>query len=62
LNYSLATIAIEILERGRYAITSPRLESNYNVTKTDGTLHVNAKNASVTADNKSKTYGEIILR
>src|SRR5437899_11885897 len=27
-------------------------------TKTDGNLHINAKDASVTADNKGKTYGD----
>jgi hypothetical protein len=31
---------------------------NYNVSKTDGNLHISPKNASVTADNKNKTYGD----
>ncbi len=31
---------------------------NYNVSKTDSTLSITQKWASVTADNKSKTYGD----
>jgi hypothetical protein len=31
---------------------------NYNVTKTDGTLTIGKASASVTANNKSKTYGQ----
>ena len=31
---------------------------NYSVTRTDGTLHIDAKAATVTADNKTKTYGD----
>src|SRR4029077_10802891 len=31
---------------------------NYNVTKTNGNLHISPKDASVTADNKNKQYGD----
>jgi hypothetical protein len=31
---------------------------NYSVTPTDGNLHINQKAATVTANNKSKTYGD----
>ena len=31
---------------------------NYTVTKTDWTLHIDPKAATVTADNKTKTYGD----
>jgi hypothetical protein len=60
LNYSLATTAVKFSSVGDYAITvTLGLNPNYNVTKTDGNLHINAKDASVTADNKSKTYGDL---
>ena len=41
--------------RSRYRWAS---NPNYNVTKTDGTLTVDPRAASVTADAKSKTYGD----
>src|SRR5207244_1059455 len=57
LNYSLATTAVKFSGVGDYAITvTLGLNPNYNVTKTDGTLHIGPKAASVTADNKGKTY------
>src|SRR5207237_734533 len=59
LNYSLATTAVKFSSVGDYAITvTLGLNPNYNVTKTDGNLHINAKDASVTADPKGKTYGD----
>src|SRR3989449_4328411 len=59
LNYSLATTAAKFSGVGDYAITvTLGLNPNYHVTKTDGNLHINAKDASVTADNKGKTYGD----
>src|SRR5205807_1939312 len=59
LNYSLATTAVKFSGVGDYAITvTLGLNPNYNVTKTDGNLHINAKDASVSADNKGKTYGD----
>src|SRR5438046_8840891 len=54
----LATSAMQFSNVGPYAITvTLGSNPNYNVTKTDGTLTVDAKDASVTADNKMKTYG-----
>src|SRR2546428_13910237 len=59
INYSLSTTAVKFSNAGDYAITvTLGLNPNYNVTKTDGNLHINAKDASVTADNKGKTYGD----
>src|SRR5438477_2456530 len=59
LDYRLATSATQYSNVGPYAITVA-LDSNpnYHVTKTDGKLTVDAKDASVTADNKMKTYGD----
>jgi hypothetical protein len=34
--------------------------SNYNITYVNGTLHINTKAASVTANNRSKTYGQTV--
>ena len=59
INYSLSTTAVKFSNAGDYAITvTLGLNPNYNVTKTDGNLHINPKAATVTADNKSKTYGD----
>src|SRR5437667_4250756 len=59
LDYTLATVATQFSNVGPYAITvTLGSNPNYNVTKTDGTLTINAKDASVTADNKSKTEGD----
>src|SRR5204863_1485099 len=59
LDYTLATSATQFSNVGPYAITvALGSNPNYNVTKTDGTLTINAKDASVTADNKMKTYGD----
>src|SRR5437773_1845923 len=59
LDYSLATSATQFSNVGPYAITvTLGSNPNYNVTKTDGALTINAKDASVTADNKMKTYGD----
>src|SRR5205814_1349652 len=59
LDYTLATSAMQFSNVGPYAITvTLGTNPNYNVTKTDGTLTVDAKDASVTADNKMKTYGD----
>jgi hypothetical protein len=60
LNYSLATTAVKFSSVGDYAITvTLGLNPNYNVSKTDGNLHVSPKAASVAADNKAKTYGDL---
>src|SRR5439155_18247432 len=59
LNYTLSTTALKFSGVGDYAITvTLGSNPNYNVTKTDGNLHISPKNASVTADNKGKTYGD----
>jgi hypothetical protein len=44
---------------GDYTITvTLGSNPNYNVSKTDGNLHINPKAASVTADDKGKIYGD----
>jgi hypothetical protein len=59
LDYALATTALQFSNVGDYAITVILGSNpNYNVTPTNGTLHISPKNASVTADNKDKTYGQ----
>jgi len=56
---TLATTAVKFSSVGDYSITvTLGLNANYNMTKTDGTLHINPKDASVTAENKAKTYGD----
>jgi hypothetical protein len=51
---------VKFASAGDYAITvSLGSNPNYTVSKTDGNLHINPKAASVTADNKSKTYGDV---
>ncbi|MFL5960260.1 MAG: MBG domain-containing protein, partial [Gaiellaceae bacterium] len=60
LNYTLATTAGQYSNVGSYPITVTLGSNlNYNVTPTNGTLTVTAKAATVTADNKSKTYGDV---
>src|SRR5207248_2538654 len=55
LNYTLSTTALQFSNVGNYPITvTLGSNPNYNVTKANGTLHVSPKDASVTADNKSK--------
>src|SRR4029077_17043230 len=59
INYTLATTAVKLSNVGDYPITvTLGSNPNYNVTKTNGTLHISPKNASVTADNKGKQYGD----
>jgi hypothetical protein len=59
INYSLSTTAGKFSNVGSYPIeVTLGANPNYNVTETDGTLTINKKDASVTADNKSKTYGD----
>jgi hypothetical protein len=59
LNYTLSTTATQFSDVGTYPITvTLGSNPNYNVTATDGTLTVNKKDATVTADNKSKSYGD----
>src|SRR5205085_467283 len=59
LDYSLATTALQFSGVGSYPITvTVGSNPNYSVTKTDGSLTVDAKTATVAADPKSKTYGD----
>jgi hypothetical protein len=59
INYSLSTTATKYSNVGTYSIVvTLGSNPNYNVTPTDGTLTINKKDASVTADDKSKTYGD----
>src|SRR5439155_140344 len=60
LDYSLATAAVKFSSVGDYTITvTLGSNPNYTVSKTDGNLHINPKAASVGADNKAKTYGDL---
>src|SRR5437016_10436610 len=62
LNYSLATIAVKFSSVGDYPITvTLGSNPNYNVTKTDGNLHIDLKDLNVSANNKTKTYGDTKL-
>ena len=58
INYGLATAATQFSSAGPYSITvTLGSNPNYSVTKTDSTLTVSAKTATVAADAKSKIYG-----
>src|SRR4029078_10274698 len=60
LNYTLATTATQFSNVGDYPITvTLGSNPNYSVTPTDGTLHIDQKVATVTANNKTKTYGDV---
>src|SRR5205085_1442977 len=59
LNYTLATTAVKFSSVGDYPITvTLGSNPNYSVTPADGTLHIDPKAATVTANNKTKTYGD----
>ncbi|HKO10837.1 MAG TPA: MBG domain-containing protein [Acidobacteriaceae bacterium] len=59
LNYSLATTATQFSGVGNYPITvTVGANPNYTVTPTNSTLTVNQRPATVTADNKSRNYGD----
>src|SRR5438552_13236040 len=59
LNYSLATTAAKFSGVGDYAITvTLGSNPNYNVTKTNGDLHIKPQDATVNTDNNAKTYGD----
>jgi hypothetical protein len=59
IDYSLSTTAVKLSGVGDYPImVTLGSNPNYDVTPTDGTLTINKKDASVTADDKSKTYGD----
>ncbi|MEI6569189.1 MAG: MBG domain-containing protein, partial [Verrucomicrobiota bacterium] len=60
LAYSLATTATVASGVGSYPITiTLGSNPNYSVTPTDSSLAVSAKSATVIANSKSKTYGEV---
>ncbi len=60
LNYSLAATAGQFSSVGSYVITvTLGSNPNYNVTPSNGTLTIGQKAATVTANNKSKTYGDV---
>src|SRR5260370_1351922 len=57
--YTLATTALKYSNAGTYPIAvTLGSNPNYSITPTDGTWTVRAKAAKVTADAKSKTYGD----
>ena len=57
VNYTLSRAAGDAA--GDYAITvTPGENPNYEVSAVNGTFTVNKKSATVTAENKTKTYGE----
>src|SRR5437899_4989506 len=57
--YTLATTAVKFSSVGDYPITvTLATNPNYDVSKTDNTLSIGRKSASVSADNKVKTYGD----
>jgi hypothetical protein len=59
LNYTLSTTADNTSGIGGYPITvTLGSNPNYSITPTDGTLTVNARAVTITADAKSKTYGD----
>jgi len=59
LDYSLATTAGQFSDVGSYEITvSLGSNPNYSVTTTDGSLTVNQRSVTVTADAKSKIYAD----
>ena len=59
LSFTLGTTALKFSNVGDYPITvTLGSNPNYSVTPTDGTLHIDPKAATVTADNKTKTYGD----
>ncbi len=58
LAYSLSTLATQFSNVASYGIVvTLGTNSNYSVTSTDGTLSIGQKAATVSANNKSKTYG-----
>ncbi len=60
LSYTLATTAVQFSSVGSYPITvSLGSNPNYSITPANGALTVNQRPATVTADAKSKTYGDV---
>ena len=62
IDYTLATTALQFssVTGSPYPITvTLGSNPNYNVTPANGSLTINAKAATVTANDKTKTYGEV---
>lgn len=59
LNYSLSTTAQKFSDVGNYPISvSLGSNTNYNIATENGSLQVGTRNATITANNKTKTYGD----
>jgi hypothetical protein len=59
LDYSLATTAGQFSNVGSYPISiTLGSNPNYSVTTTDGSLTINQRSVTITADAQSKTYGD----
>src|SRR5439155_7074405 len=59
VNYTLATTATQLSNVGGYPITvTLGSNANYSVTKPDVTLSIDQAVATVTANNKTKSYGQ----
>ncbi len=59
LNYSLATTAVKSSTVNNYPITvSIGLNSNYSIIVNNGSLTINARNATITANNQTRIYGD----
>src|SRR5207302_7766394 len=59
LNYSLATTVTPFSDASTFPITvTLGANPNYSVTPADGSLAITGKAATVTANNKSKTYAD----
>src|SRR5207248_3035754 len=61
LNYTLASTAVQFSNVGNYPITVTRGSNpNYDVAAHDGTLAVETRQLDITANNRSKTYGDSV--
>ncbi|RXK61634.1 T9SS type A sorting domain-containing protein [Lacibacter luteus] len=59
LNYTLTTTAEKFSPVGNYPIiVSLGSNSNYTIAVNNGSLSIETRNAAITANNKSKTYGD----
>ena len=56
---SVSTIAGQLSGVGTYDITASGISPNYEISFVKGTLTVNKKALTVTAENKNKIYGEV---
>ena len=59
LNYSFNTNATKFSDVGDYTISvTPGSNPNYNIIAENGNLQIGVRNATVTANNQNKTYGD----